>query len=315
MSIKDILNFYGKKREACFFVIDFELKNYYISSLKDLDKDILFSMNQSKIEIKDKKKVYSFKPVTFSHYKKAFNKLKTEIQKGNSYLTNLTFPSTIKIDYSLKELYHYTDAKFKLYFKNKFICFSPERFIEIKDNKIYTYPMKGTIDAKIPNAKEKILNNKKEMAEHVMVVDLLRNDLSMVAKKVRVKKFRYIEKIKAGDRELLQVSSKIDGELGDNWQDRLGEIITTLLPAGSITGTPKKRTTQIIKEIENYNRGFFSGIFGVFDGEHLDSSVMIRFIEKKDKNLIYKSGGGITIDSNIEDEYKEMCEKIYVPFF
>jgi para-aminobenzoate synthetase component 1 len=153
------------------------------------------------------------------------------------------------------------------------------------------------------------------MAEHVMVVDLLRNDLSMVSKKVRVDKFRYIEKIKAGERELLQVSSKIHGELEESWQDRLGDIITTLLPAGSITGTPKKRTTQIIKEIENYNRGFFSGIFGVFDGNSLDSSVMIRFIERNGDQLIYKSGGGITIDSNIKEEYKEMCEKVYVPFF
>ncbi len=315
MSIKDKLNFYGKTREPCFFVIDFELKNYYISSLKEIDQDILFSIDQKKIEIKDKKKAYSFRPIKFQEYKKAFNQLQLQIQKGNSYLTNLTFPSTIDIDYSLKELYHYTDAKFKLYFKDQFICFSPERFIEIKANKIYTYPMKGTIDAKTPNAKEKILNNKKEMAEHVMVVDLLRNDLSMVARKVRVDKFRYIEKIKAGERELLQVSSKIHGELEDNWQNRLGDIIITLLPAGSITGTPKKRTTQIINEIENYERGFFSGIFGIFDGNSLDSSVMIRFIEKNDEQLIYKSGGGITIDSDMEEEYKEMCEKVYVPFF
>ncbi len=315
MIIKDKLNFYGKNREPCFFVIDFDLNRHYISSLKNLDKDILFSIDEQKIAIKNRKKPYSFKPIEFQKYKKAFDKLQIEIQNGNSYLTNLTFPSDLNIDYSLKEIYKYTDAKFKLYFKNQFICFSPERFIEIKDNKIYTYPMKGTIDAKIPNAKEKILNNKKERAEHVMVVDLLRNDLSMVAKKVRVEKFRYIEKIKAGERELLQVSSKITGEFEENWQNRLGDIITTLLPAGSITGAPKKRTTQIIKEIESYKRGFFSGIFGIFDGKNIDSSVMIRFIERKNQQLIYKSGGGITIDSNIKEEYKEMCEKVYVPFF
>lgn len=315
MIIKDKLNFYGKNREPCFFVIDFDLNRHHISSLKNLDKDILFSIDEQKIAIKNRKKPYSFKPIEFQKYKKAFDKLQIEIQNGNSYLTNLTFPSDLNIDYSLKEIYKYTDAKFKLYFKNQFICFSPERFIEIKDNKIYTYPMKGTIDAKIPNAKEKILNNKKERAEHVMVVDLLRNDLSMVAKKVRVEKFRYIEKIKAGERELLQVSSKITGEFEENWQNRLGDIITTLLPAGSITGAPKKRTTQIIKEIESYKRGFFSGIFGIFDGKNIDSSVMIRFIERKNQQLIYKSGGGITIDSNIKEEYKEMCEKVYVPFF
>ncbi len=315
MIIKDKLNFYGKQKEPCFFVIDFDLNNHHIVALKDLDDDILFSIDKKNQKIKNRKKAYSFKPIKFEIYKKAFDTLQTHIQNGDSYLTNLTAPSTLNIDYSLKEIYQYTDAKFKLYFKNQFICFSPERFIEIKNSKIYTYPMKGTIDANIKNAKEKILNNKKEMAEHVMVVDLLRNDLSMVAKKVRVKKFRYIEKIKAGERELLQVSSKIEGELEENWQNRLGDIITKLLPAGSITGTPKKRTTQIIKEIENYNRGFFSGIFGIFDGESLDSSVMIRFIEQQNSKLIYKSGGGITIDSSAKEEYQEMCEKIYVPFF
>ena len=305
LSIKDKLNFHGKHREPCFFVIDFNLQKHYIHALKDLDKDILFSIDEKNITIKNKQKPYSFKPIAFTKYKEAFDKLQLQIQKGNSYLTNLTFPSTLNIDYSLKELYHYTDAKFKLYFKDQFICFSPERFIQIKDNKIYTYPMKGTIDATIPKAKEKILNNQKEMAEHVMVVDLLRNDLSMVAKKVHVKKFRYIETIQAGERELLQVSSEIEGELEENWQNQLGDILTTLLPAGSITGAPKKRTTQIIKEIENYQRGFFSGIFGVFDGENLDSSVMIRFIECNNRQLIYKSGGGITIDSDVKEEYKK----------
>jgi para-aminobenzoate synthetase component 1 len=175
--------------------------------------------------------------------------------------------------------------------------------------------MKGTIDAKIPNAKEKILADKKEMAEHVMVVDLLRNDLSQVATKVRVEKFRYIDTIKAGERELLQVSSKIRGDLPQKWQERLGDILVTLLPAGSITGAPKKRTTEIIEAVESYRRGYFTGIFGVFDGESLESAVMIRFIEKEGERLIYKSGGGITIDSDPQSEYNELKEKIYVPFF
>ena len=175
--------------------------------------------------------------------------------------------------------------------------------------------MKGTIDAKIKGAYEKILSNKKEMAEHVMVVDLLRNDLNMVSKNVKVEKFRYIDKIKAGNRELLQVSSKISGGLEDGWQNRLGSLLTTLLPAGSITGTPKKITTKLIKEIENYNRDFFSGVFGVFDGKSLDSAVMIRFIEKSKNGLVYKSGGGITIDSIAKEEYNELKEKVYVPVF
>jgi para-aminobenzoate synthetase component 1 len=146
-----------------------------------------------------------------------------------------------------------------------------------------------------------------------MVVDLLRNDLSMVAKQVRVNKFRYVDKIKAGQKSLLQISSKITGVLETNWHERIGDILLPLLPAGSISGAPKIKTLEIINKVENYNRGFFSGVFGYFDGSKLDSAVMIRFIEQKNGQFIYKSGGGITIDSNPQLEYEEMLDKIYIP--
>ena len=307
------LNRYGKSKTPILFVANYDLDEFFISPLDLLDDDIKYAINQ-KSPYLNKKIPYSYKAVSKKRYKKAFDTIIEEIKCGNTYLINLTFRSKLFIDYSLEEIYKYSDAKFKLLFKDRFVCFSPERFIKIKNNTIYTHPMKGTIDAKIPDAKEKILNNQKEMAEHTMVVDLLRNDLSMISKRVRVEKFRYVEKIKAGERELLQVSSKIKGDLEPNWQNRLGEIIATLLPAGSITGTPKKSTSKIIKKVEGYDRGFYSGIFGVFDGSSLDSAVMIRFVEKNGENLYYKSGGGITIDSDFESEYNEMCEKIYVPF-
>ena len=155
----------------------------------------------------------------------------------------------------------------------------------------------------------------KEMAEHTMVVDLLRNDLGIVSSRVRVDKFRYIETINAGDKKLLQVSSKISGHLEDNWNDKIGDILTSILPAGSITGTPKKKTVEILNGIEEYERGFYTGVFGVFDGENLDSSVMIRFIQKdQNSETYYKSGGGITCDSNASLEYQELIDKIYLPF-
>ena len=154
-----------------------------------------------------------------------------------------------------------------------------------------------------------------EMAEHTMVVDLLRNDLGIVANKIRVDEFRYIDKINAGDKELLQISSKISGELKENWNENIGDILASLLPAGSITGTPKKKTIEILKDIEEYDRGFYTGIFGVFDGENFNSAVMIRFIEKdENSNLYYKSGGGITCDSDASLEYQELLDKIYLPF-
>ena len=113
----------------------------------------------------------------------------------------------------------------------------------------------------------------------------------------------------------MQVSSKISGHLDKHWNERLGDILTSVLPAGSITGCPKKKTVEILKDIEKYDRNYYTGIFGVFDGTSLQSAVMIRFIEKeKDGKLYYKSGGGITCDSNVSLEYKELIDKIYLPF-
>jgi para-aminobenzoate synthetase component 1 len=173
--------------------------------------------------------------------------------------------------------------------------------------------MKGTIDAAIDNAAETILNDKKEYAEHCTIVDLIRNDLSMVAKDVFVERFRYIDKIKTHEKELLQVSSKISGQLGTNFHERVGDIIFGLLPAGSVSGAPKEKTVEIIKTAEGYERGYYTGVFGYFDGNTLDSGVMIRFIENINGQLYYKSGGGITVYSKSELEYQELIDKVYVP--
>jgi len=87
-----------------------------------------------------------------------------------------------------------------------------------------------------------------------------------------------------------------------------------LLPAGSITGAPKSKTVEIIAKAENYKRNYYTGIFGVYDGNTLESAVMIRFIEKDFGQLYFKSGGGITSMSDPVKEYDELIQKIYVPF-
>jgi para-aminobenzoate synthetase component 1 len=173
--------------------------------------------------------------------------------------------------------------------------------------------MKGTIDAKLPDAKNILLSSKKEVAEHHTIVDLIRNDLSRVAKKVRVTRFQYIDHIKTNKRELFQMSSEVSGELPADYHEHLGDIFFNLLPAGSISGAPKTKTLEIIQEAEQYERGYFTGIVGIFDGLNIDSGVMIRFIEKTSTGLIYKSGGGITSQSDCKQEYEELKNKIYVP--
>jgi len=191
--------------------------------------------------------------------------------------------------------------------------FSPEIFVRIKGSEITSYPMKGTIDASIPDAESVILSDVKEIAEHNTIVDLIRNDLSIEAKDVTVTRYRYIDEIKTSDRMLLQVSSEITGYLDRDFRSRLGNIIIGMLPAGSVTGAPKKETVRIIRDSEKYDRGWYTGIFGVFDGRNLDSAVMIRFIENDSGTMYYKSGGGITFMSNAESEYKELIDKVYVP--
>jgi len=307
----DKLNEYGKKRKPIFFAIDFEMKNWIFE-----DENVQFQLenfrNFKPITNHKKINITNRLHVSFEEYKKALKKVKKEIKKGNTYLLNLTFETKLEGEIDLQSIFHSANAPFKLHVKDKFVCYSPERFVQIKDNQISTYPMKGTIEASIPHAMERILANQKEMSEHTMVVDLLRNDLGIVGKNIQVEKFRYIDKINAGKKELLQVSSKITADLDESWHENLGDIVKKMLPAGSITGTPKRKTVEIIKEIENYERGFFTGIFGHYDGKSFDSAVMIRFIEKTDEGYIFKSGGGITIESDALSEYEEMRDKVYV---
>ena len=86
-----------------------------------------------------------------------------------------------------------------------------------------------------------------------------------------------------------------------------------MLPAGSIFGAPKEKSWEIINEAETYDRGYYTGIAGFFDGKTFDSCVLIRFIENIDNQYFYKSGGGITVDSKPEAEYDEVQQKIYIP--
>ncbi len=306
----------GDARTPFLFIISYDQNRIFVQPLKSLDNDIYYKLETWRnYPVQKREKGFSFskQPVAFARYQKALAKVHKEIRQGNTYLLNLTFKTPIETDLSLKEIFTYARAKFKLYFKDRFICFSPERFVEITGDTIATYPMKGTIDADIPDAKAKILADEKEMAEHVMIVDLMRNDLGIIGSEVKVEQFRYVEKIRAGDKALLQVSSKITAKLPKGWHSRIGTLLSQILPAGSITGTPKKKTVEIIEKIEDFDRGFYTGVFGVFDGASLRSGVMIRFIEKEGKQLYYKSGGGITIDSDARSEYEELIDKIYFP--
>jgi para-aminobenzoate synthetase component 1 len=300
-----------ERRVPCFFYTNFSASQMHCYPIDDLEShDIEFSFNSQTPHNNSPHKPY-YIPISYKEYRDKFNIVQEHIKSGNTYLLNLTQPTPIESTHSLKEIYTMSHAPYKLRVKDQFVCFSPEPFIIIKENTIHTYPMKGTIDALLPNAVETILNDPKEFAEHTMIVDLLRNDLGIVAKNIKVEEFRTISTIQAGDKILHQVSSHISGRLDHN--KNIGTLLKSLLPAGSISGTPKRKTVEIIKEVEGEDRGYFTGIFGHYDGENLYSAVAIRFIEKINGKLYYKSGGGITAESECEKEYQEMIDKIYIP--
>lgn len=175
--------------------------------------------------------------------------------------------------------------------------------------------MKGTIDASIPNAEQQLMDDEKEKAEHATIVDLIRNDLSIVSKCVRVQDYRYVQHIHNARGGILQTSSQVVGDLDSDFKTRIGTILMDLLPAGSISGAPKQKTVEIIQKFEIRPRNYYTGVFGYFDGKELYSSVMIRCIQKHQGMFYYHSGGGITSQSNVTNEYKELAQKVYVPIY
>lgn len=311
------MNSFGSLGTPFLFIIDYAFEKAVILTKDELDPyNIKFSFNKfSNTEDKRIKKTIKIQkdPPSLYDYKIAFDKVKKEINAGNTYLLNLSFETPIKLKGNLKDIYHKSKAPYKLFFDDQFIVFSPEPYVKISKGKISSYPMKGTIDANIPDAERKIRKDKKESAEHYTIVDLIRNDLNMVAKNIKVERFRYIDRINTDNKDLLQVSSEITGVLPENYNEQLGNIFEKLLPAGSISGAPKKKTCEIINYVESHHRNFYTGVAGYFNGEDLDSFVMIRFIEKQSNGFFFKSGGGITSLSKAKSEYEEMIDKIYIP--
>lgn len=311
------MNEYGRLKRPFLFAVNFELTEGFFVDNPLMQTEVLFEVN-GKGNIRPEREkheshLFDYTPLSYEAYKQKFDIVHNGLRRGDSYLTNLTVKTPISFDLSLEEIVIYSKASYKLLLPNKFVCFSPERFVKIEGNTISTNPMKGTIDASLPDAEQTILNDFKETAEHNTIVDLLRNDLSIVADNVRVSRFRYIDRIKTNKKDILQVSSEIIGTLKEGRSDNLGDVIFGMLPAGSVSGAPKDATLRIIEEAEGEVRGYYTGVFGYYDGALLDTAVLIRFIEKKGANCFFRSGGGITAYSDCVSEYQEVINKIYLP--
>lgn len=325
--IKEQINRLAAAGTPFLFIIDYKAEHGYIIRHAEMDERYIRfhfqstsqpinpSSNQLINQLTTELLNWQVSPLTLDNYQPKFDYVVEQIRLGNSFLANLTQPTEVHTNLSLIDLYELGSAKYKLWLDGRFTVLSPETFVTINGQIISSFPMKGTIDASIPNAEEIILNDPKEKAEHATIVDLIRNDLSLVAAEVDVKRYRYIDKLTTNKQDLLQVSSEISGRLPENFLDRLGDILFALLPAGSICGAPKQKTLEIIEQAEGYKRGFYTGICGWFDGKNLDSAVMIRFAEQHDDKLVFKSGGGITAQSEMKKEYEELIQKVYVAVY
>lgn len=324
--IIDRINQLARQGDDFLFVINYLGTEAYIQKLAEVNPDECLYDFEGTSNIQalcyqprklDKWQVF---PPLFDEYKKSFEHVKDNILAGNSYLTNLTCQAKVECNLSLRDIFMQAKGKYKLLLQNSkalhesFVCFSPETFVKIRGRRIYSYPMKGTIDEAIPNAEKVLMEDKKEAAEHATIVDLIRNDLSRVATEVRVDRYRYLDVLQTNKGDILQTSSEISGKLADDYRMHIGEILDAQLPAGSITGAPKDKTLKIISEAETYHRGFYTGIMGIYKGGGLNSAVMIRFLEDNENGRFFKAGGGITSKSDCRKEYEEVIQKIYLPF-
>ncbi|KAB8027766.1 chorismate-binding protein [Fluviispira multicolorata] len=247
-------------------------------------------------------------------------KAKDFMNKGDCYLANLTSTIPLNEKTYFISMTHFITAwlkiksRYGIYYHDMKVglsCFSPERFIYSHDNKMTTEPIKGTLksNSNIPTLSDAkaIWADKKEIYEHTLVVDLMRNDLNLVCQAGSVHVYRPFYARIAG--KLIQMQSSILGTL--KMDKTLGDCLEAMLPAGSISGTPKKRVCEIISQLENVKRGYYTGICGILEENgDFDSTILIRSVYKGERGVYCGVGAGITTLSNAKSEYEEFLIKL-----
>lgn len=258
--------------------------------------------------------------ISYDEYKKNLEEIKNQIAYGNTYQVNYTYDWLVESQRDSFEIYQQILANqttpYNAYIKNRYeeiLSFSPELFFEIQDGIITTKPMKGTIkrgqtqEEDAQNIKF-LQNDTKTQAENVMIVDLLRNDLSQISKAgtVKVEELFKVETHKT----VHQMTSQISAELRPDIS--FYEIFEAIFPCGSVTGAPKINTMEIIDSFELGKRDIYCGAIGIISPEKTVFSVPIRILQKKNNEKHYRCrvGGGIVWDSDIFEEWEETHTKI-----
>jgi len=252
------------------------------------------------------------------YYQKKIQEIKNYLKIGETYQINYSNPIQYKYKKSKFDLYMYLRDIAKppngIYLNtgmNEILSLSPEKFFEINNHIIHTYPIKGTINrspilTKDIQLKTQLMNSEKDKAEHLMIVDLLRNDLGKICEYGSIK-VKDLYKVKSFE-TIHHMETDVYGTLFENIEFK--DIIKALFPSGSITGAPKERSMEIIDRVENYNRGIYTGSIGYLSKNgYMNFNVAIRTMYFNDNNGIYPVGGGIVWDSTAESERIEALNK------
>ena len=305
-------------------IFDLENNKKYITSINgdEGEIDIIINKIQQGRKLEDvtiKKSNTSFySNFEKEKYENAVTKLKKYIETGDVYIANMTQRFCCDNDEESINIYRklrsINKAPFSAYLNFEdfqIISSSPERFIQVKDRKAHTRPIKGTRprganEAEDNRNRQELIDSEKDKAELLMVVDLERNDFSKVCKPhtVKVSELFKLEEYAT----VFHLVATVEGEL----KDEISSIrcIKEAFPGGSITGTPKIRAMEVIEELEGLKRNIYTGSIGYFDFRgNCDFNIVIRTIIKKDNKAYFGVGGGITFDSIEEDEYNETLDK------
>lgn len=314
---KEQLNRSASQSKPFLFAVNFELSEFLFVENPLEQNEILFQIrglgNKPKDQMLDQPFSFSPQPISRETYAQMFSTAIKQMASNTTDVINLTVQTPLQCNLSLREIFMMSKSLYQIYVPERFVCFSPERHILIHDRVLSTNPMKGTIDASVPDAKNVILNDPKEIEEHTAVIEMVKREIAEVASDVQITRFRYIDDIAVKGRNILQVSSEVCGKLQDDYRYRLGDIVAALLPASSIIGAPDKaRALSVIQAAEPISRGYYTGVMGYFDGSTLDTGVLIRFIEQQGDQLFFRSGGGITQASICDKEYDEVLNKVYL---
>ncbi len=255
-----------------------------------------------------------------SEYQAAFDQVQAYIRAGDCYQINLTQEFRAKADgllaHTADAFWKLTNAPYSGYLKVddfEILSCSPELFIDFEENgKITTKPIKGTMPrytdpAKDEASKQTLINSQKDQAENVMIVDLLRNDLSVFAEtgSVQTPKLFEIESFSQVHHMVSEVTATLQDDVNPL------DVLLNALPGGSITGAPKIRAMQIIEELEPTQRGVYCGSMGYFNFDGTGSwNILIRTIQKQADDISIWAGGGVTIASDCDAEYQECFDKV-----